>query len=649
MSVWGCSVLFVIVRQRIPEGLAEVAPGPELAGVLAGIELSRLSGYDCVEVLKARYRQVNHERARLMAAMVEVGLCGIGPDDELPRRSVPDEFSADEVRAALVWTRRAADTQFGVAYDVVTRLPAVHAAMDAGVLDEPRARVLSEWTTELDPVQARAVCEELLPRAPGLTTGQLIEQIKRLAIAVDPEWARRRYEQAVADRKVVGYRNPDGSANLSGLNLPVDRVAAASGHIDALAKAAKRAGDRRPIDHIRADLFLGMTDGTYTGLTDADIINQLLATASLDASPDDDDHGDGRRGDDSNDDDDHGDGGWPATDPDPDRPDSGANQPDDEPDRDEPDDSQTDGDQTDGDQTDGDGCAVPTDPPGRSVPAAAGGAGVELRVRLSTLLGHDQHPAELAGWGPVHAELARDLAATLGGAQWRFAITDTHGQLTHCGITRARPTATPARTAGCRAIVELQVPAATLHGLNEQLTGLGDWTDVVADLARQLERDTAGEDRYADDAHRRTPGAALRRHLEIRDRYCIMIGCRAPARTADKDHTRDHDHGGPTTGDNLGDTCRHDHRLKHEGGWQLHQPQAGHFRWTSRLGHSYHRRPPPILEPLPDPIPRDRPSYPLMVPVDDGWADTGIWEEPPPDPEPDPPPEPHPSADIPPF
>ncbi|MGH3699073.1 MAG: hypothetical protein ACRDRU_06775 [Pseudonocardiaceae bacterium] len=90
------------VRQLIPEGLAEVAPGPELARVLAGLELSRLSGFDCVEVLKAQYRQANHERARVMAAMVEVGLCGIGPDDELPRCAIPDEFSADEVRAALV-------------------------------------------------------------------------------------------------------------------------------------------------------------------------------------------------------------------------------------------------------------------------------------------------------------------------------------------------------------------------------------------------------------------------------------------------------------------------------------------------------------------------------------------------------------------
>lgn len=45
-----------------------------MARILAGLELSRWSGFDCVEVLKAQYRQANHERARVMAAMVEVGV-----------------------------------------------------------------------------------------------------------------------------------------------------------------------------------------------------------------------------------------------------------------------------------------------------------------------------------------------------------------------------------------------------------------------------------------------------------------------------------------------------------------------------------------------------------------------------------------------
>ena len=199
----------------VPEGLAEIPPGPRLAAVLSEIDLARLTGFDCVRVLKAQYRQVNHERARLMAAMVEVGLCGLGPDDQPHRRMVPDEFSADEIRAALVLTRRAADAQFWLAYDLLTRLPAVHSAMDAGVLDEPRARVLWEWTTELHPQTTQALCTALLPRVGELTTGQLIEQIKKLALALDPQWARRRYEQALAERKVVGSRNPDGSANLT--------------------------------------------------------------------------------------------------------------------------------------------------------------------------------------------------------------------------------------------------------------------------------------------------------------------------------------------------------------------------------------------------------------------------------------------------
>ena len=264
----------------------------------------------------------------------------------------PDEFSADEVRAALVWTRRAADAHFWLAHDLISRLPAVFAAMDAGVLDEPRARVLSEWTTELSPQQARAVCDQLLPRAPGLTTGQLIEQLKKTIIAIDPEWARRRYEQAVAERKVVGYRNPDGSANLSGLNLPVDRVAAACGRIDALARAVKRAGDSRPIDHIRADLFLGMTDGSYAGLDDATIVELLRTTQN---------------------------------------------------------DEQRDSAGSAGERLDDTGGAAGGGCPGAENRAQNGpvGAGMELRVRLSTLLGLDEYPGELAGWGPVDAELAR--------------------------------------------------------------------------------------------------------------------------------------------------------------------------------------------------------------------------------------------------
>ncbi|MGH3806329.1 MAG: HNH endonuclease signature motif containing protein, partial [Pseudonocardiaceae bacterium] len=415
-------------------------------------------------------------------------------------------------------------------------------------------------------------------RAPRLTTGQLIEQIKKWAIAVDPDWARRRYEQAVANRKVVGYRNADGSANLSGYNLPVDRVAAAGGHIDALAKAAKRAGDCRVLDHIRADLFLGMTDGTYAGLNDAEIIELLTTGPVLDADRSNSGDGDG---DDAADDGDGepdvkglDDGGTDDSGPGAagEARDGGG----DEPVGDEPADVRPAGNGPQGSGADGEEageCRSPASlaPPIRRAPLTVG-TGLELRVRLSTLLGRDQYPAELAGWGPLHAELARDLAVTLGGAQWRFAVTDKDGQLISCGVTRARPVTIPTRSVACRAIVELQVPATALRALVLDPTTPADWANVVTDLFCQPDHDTAGHSGYCADADRRAPGAALRRYLEIRDRYCIMIGCRAPAHGTDIDHTLDHAKTGATADHNLGNACRHDHRLKHEGGWQLHQP-----------------------------------------------------------------------------
>ena len=87
---------------------------------------------------------------------------------------------------------------------------------------------------------------ELLAKAPELTTGELAAAIARLAIALDPEWVRRRYERALRGRRVVGKRNPDGTGTLTGHDLPADEVAAACAHLDALARAAKAAGHPGP-------------------------------------------------------------------------------------------------------------------------------------------------------------------------------------------------------------------------------------------------------------------------------------------------------------------------------------------------------------------------------------------------------------------
>jgi hypothetical protein len=150
-------------------GLAHLAVGPGLAAALATFDLASLTLSQCLDVMVARYRQANHERGQFFAIV-----------NELIHRQQPDradpvvgpdgppwagEFAADEVRAALVLTRRAAQNLCAFAEDLAQRLPAVLAAFADGVIDQPRARVFSHWTACLAADNVAAIVAALLPTA----------------------------------------------------------------------------------------------------------------------------------------------------------------------------------------------------------------------------------------------------------------------------------------------------------------------------------------------------------------------------------------------------------------------------------------------------------------------------------------------------
>lgn len=86
------------------------------------------------------------------------------------------------------------------------------------------------------------------------------------------------------------------------------------------------------------------------------------------------------------------------------------------------------------------------------------------------------------------------------------------------------------------------------------------------------------------------PGARLRRFVVTRDQHCRFPGCTRPARLDDVDHViRWPD--GPTAAWNLQCLCRHHHRAKHEGGWQVSMTPDGVCTWTSPSGRRYSTRP----------------------------------------------------------
>jgi hypothetical protein len=76
---------------------------------------------------------------------------------------------------------------------------------------------------------------------------------------------------------------------------------------------------------------------------------------------------------------------------------------------------------------------------------------VEILVPLDTLADLSNAPGELAGYGPVIADIARQVAESRVDGEWRFTITDpTTGLPVHDGTTRRRPTVAQRRTVAAR-------------------------------------------------------------------------------------------------------------------------------------------------------------------------------------------------------
>jgi hypothetical protein len=164
-------------------------------------------------------------------------------------------------------------------------------------------------------------------------------------------------------------------------------------------------------------------------------------------------------------------------------------------------------------------------------------------VSADTLLGLDDRPAELTGYGPITAAAARALAADTD-ATWRRVLTDpVSGAVLDVGHRRYRPPAAMAE-----------------HVRNRDLTCTFPGCRVPAE-ACDLD------------------------HL-------------VPYDPGDPD--------GHTAVDNLDPDCRHHHRIKHLPGWRVARMPDGSVLWTTPSGRRY-RTIRPVLMPATydaDPTPR---------------------------------------------
>src|SRR5690554_4533784 len=162
---------------------------------------------------------------------------------------------------------------------------------------------------------------------------------------------------------------------------------------------------------------------------------------------------------------------------------------------------------------------------------------LQVTVAGTTLLGLDDRPAELAGYGPVPADVARTIATD---ATWRAILTDPgSGTVTAVGENRYRPGAV-------------------------------------------LAREVAARDRTCTFAGCSLPAA--RCDLDHREAFDPRVAAAVQTRKG-----------------NLHALCRFHHNLKTLHGWSPSFDEAtGVTRWTSPLGSGVDRPPEPALPPWED-------------------------------------------------
>ncbi|MEN0128003.1 MAG: DUF222 domain-containing protein [Brevundimonas sp.] len=178
-------------------------------------------------------------------------------------------YVADEIAAALAITSQAAAVLVGRAVGIAAH-PVLADALRAGTIDARKVDVILKESAPLFDTEARAgVIADAAAQAAGQTAPQLERHVRRQRISADPTTAKRRAEKARADRRVEMTWLNDGMACLTAL-LPAPEAVATFTVLDALASAAKVAGDERNVDQRRADafsdIFLNILD---TGVTPA--------------------------------------------------------------------------------------------------------------------------------------------------------------------------------------------------------------------------------------------------------------------------------------------------------------------------------------------------------------------------------------------
>lgn len=546
--------------------LDQLEPGPLLAQFLRAAatdhrRMTKLGESELIGVLCAARRMASWAAAQEVESVIALARRRAAQSRKLRNKHLLEHVDG-EIAAALTLTRRAASRQLD-ASGHLERLPKVRAALLAGIIDWPRALVFADELASLSDEDARKAAGQVLPRAGGMTTSQLVRALRRLVELINPDAARSRRKKGRKDAAVHLWTEPSGNCGLAGRELEPAQAHAADARLTAKALWLREHGRAGTLDELREAAFIA-------SLNDIPLETLLPDTTGQGAA------GQG-----------------------------GADQG-----------SASQGAAGQGSAGQGSAGAAPSDGrPVTDMPAGPRLTGmINLTMPLSAYLGLTDRPGEIAGSGPADADTCRSLATWMAGdpaTRWCLTLVDPDGRAAAHACARRAPPAprppsdpeppsrpgpaagtsppsppSPPRSAGPPAATGPPSAGTAHSAAPPEPHRFLRW--LVGLRLEFLERGTCGHRREA-------PGYRLPRSLQhlikIRQPTCAEPGCQRPASRADIDHTIPYHLGGRSCECNTGPLCRRGHQAKQAPGWHLEQPEPGVMVWSLPSGRTYMTRP----------------------------------------------------------
>ncbi len=261
----------------------------------SGAEIGRLSDdgelvdtLAAVRRMRARADAIEAHALSRLATLRREPTGAVDPETGLPRWR-ESRFLPDEVALELRVTRCQAEARVERATALVGRFPRLLAAMEEGELEGYAAGRVCEVAAGLSDEQAHEVDAELAVKRENGTLDvidpvALRRSARRLVLKADPEGATVRARRARTGRKVELIPGEDAMATLVA-DLPAEVASTAYARLDGMARSARRGGDERTLDQLRADiagsLLLGQDPGVAQPGVNAVVYVHVPVTTAL--------------------------------------------------------------------------------------------------------------------------------------------------------------------------------------------------------------------------------------------------------------------------------------------------------------------------------------------------------------------------------